>query len=177
MVCKPGLRVVRRRKALNVPSLHAPWPCPVESNRRRSCRQSPEDSRRLRRARGTGRRASRFPGARCLRVSAARPAVQAPFRRRRGRVARGNCPAGGRSAGAGGHGGGQRLGQRAPLLQCRGFLLPRQGWRHGAQVPAAHLRRFRRGSLLRTGRLPERDRSRRPPHRHHDLRGHGPILR
>jgi NAD+ synthase (glutamine-hydrolysing) len=56
-------------------------------------------------------------------------------------------------------------GTRTPVLQLRRVLLPGESGRAGPQMPAADLRRLRRGPLLRAGALPDRDRARGRPHR------------
>ena len=63
-------------------------------------------------------------------------------------------------------------GQGRPVLQRRRLLPPRQGDRHGAQVPAADLRRVRRGPLLRGLGPDHGHHPRRQADRHHDLRGY-----
>ncbi len=107
-----------------------------------------------------------------LRLPAAGPPLQAAVRGRHRGLAPPDRARRRRHPGARRHGGEEHLRGGTAVLQRRRLLPPGQGRRDGPQMPAAHLRRVRRGPVFRTGGPADDRQLRGRARRHHDLRGH-----
>ena len=143
-----------------------------QSHRGRPGRQPPADPRRVSRARGAGGGAGGVPGTGDLRLPAAGSPFPPGIRAGRGGLARGNRGGHRRRARARGDRGAERRGRGPAVLQLRGLLPERPRRGDGAQVPAADLRRVRRGPLLRGGDGAAGAHARGAAHRRDPLRGH-----